>query len=53
VQVYHLNALLSNYGWLCAGREQERQALQAGFAEARHYEIGFGMMGVLVATRGL
>lgn len=33
------------------GRQQERLAMEAGFAEARHYEIGFGTMGVLVATK--
>eukprot|EP00879_Flechtneria_rotunda_P025012 GHRR01026541.1.p3 GENE.GHRR01026541.1~~GHRR01026541.1.p3 ORF type:complete len:112 (+),score=49.16 GHRR01026541.1:649-984(+) len=34
-----------------AGREQEKLALAAGFSKAVHYEIGFGMMGVLVATK--
>ena len=34
------------------GREQEKLALEAGFESATHYEIGFGLMGVLVATRG-
>lgn len=33
------------------GREQEKLALQARFVHARHYEIGFGMMGVLVAKK--
>jgi demethylmenaquinone methyltransferase/2-methoxy-6-polyprenyl-1,4-benzoquinol methylase len=33
------------------GVEQEQLALQAGFSKARHYEIGFGLMGVLVATK--
>jgi demethylphylloquinol methyltransferase len=32
------------------GREQETLAIEAGFARARHYEIGFGTMGVLVCT---
>lgn len=32
------------------GREQEALALQAGFSAAQHYEIAFGLMGVLVAT---
>lgn len=34
-----------------AGREQEALARQAGFAKAIHYEIGFNLMGVLVATK--
>ena len=33
------------------GREQERLALEAGFWKAKHYEIGFGLMGVLVAAK--
>lgn len=33
------------------GTEQEDMALQAGFAHAKHYEVGFGFMGVLVATK--
>ena len=33
------------------GREQERLARAAGFARAVHYPIGFGMMGVLVASK--
>lgn len=33
------------------GREQEELALAAGFARARHYEIGFGLMGVLVCGK--
>ncbi|KAK9830207.1 hypothetical protein WJX72_010303 [[Myrmecia] bisecta] len=33
------------------GREQEALARQAGFAQATHYEIGFGLMGCLVATK--
>lgn len=32
------------------GREQVQMALSAGFSKAVHYEIGFGLMGVLVAT---
>lgn len=35
-----------------AGRELEALARQAGFAKATHYEIAFGLMGVLVATKG-
>jgi ubiquinone/menaquinone biosynthesis methyltransferase len=35
------------------GREQERLARAAGFAEATHYPIAFGLMGVLVARRAL
>ncbi|KAG2494058.1 hypothetical protein HYH03_007702 [Edaphochlamys debaryana] len=34
------------------GPEQERLARQAGFVTARHYPIGFDLMGVLVATKG-
>lgn len=33
------------------GRDQEQLALQAGFWKAKHYEIGFGLMGVLVAAK--
>ena len=33
------------------GAEQVQLALQAGFRSASHYEIGFGFMGVLVATK--
>jgi demethylmenaquinone methyltransferase/2-methoxy-6-polyprenyl-1,4-benzoquinol methylase len=33
------------------GREQEALACQVGFRTAVHYEIGFGMMGCLVATK--
>lgn len=33
-----------------AGREQEALARQAGFRKAVHYEVGFGLMGVLVAS---
>jgi demethylmenaquinone methyltransferase/2-methoxy-6-polyprenyl-1,4-benzoquinol methylase len=33
------------------GYEQEQLALEAGFKKAVHYEIGFGMMGVLVAIK--
>jgi ubiquinone/menaquinone biosynthesis C-methylase UbiE len=33
------------------GPEQERMALAAGFASARHYDVGFGLMGCLVATK--
>lgn len=32
-------------------REQEQLAREAGFSKATHYEIGFGLMGCLVATR--
>ena len=32
------------------GREQVQMAISAGFSKAVHYEIGFGLMGVLVAT---
>lgn len=27
-------------------------AYAAGFSKARHYELAFGLMGVLVATKG-
>ncbi len=33
------------------GAEQERLALQAGFSRAKHYPVGFGFMGILVATK--
>jgi demethylmenaquinone methyltransferase/2-methoxy-6-polyprenyl-1,4-benzoquinol methylase len=33
------------------GDEQERMALTAGFSKAKHYELGFGLMGCLVATK--
>ncbi|KAL4303568.1 hypothetical protein GQ457_10G025770 [Hibiscus cannabinus] len=33
------------------GKELEKLALDAGFSYARHYEIGGGLMGNLVATR--
>ena len=33
------------------GQEQVKLARAAGFASAVHYEIGFGLMGVLVAKR--
>ena len=32
------------------GREQVQMAISAGFSKAVHYEIGFSLMGVLVAT---
>ena len=34
-----------------AGRELEALAREAGFKRATHYEIAFGLMGVLVATK--
>lgn len=39
--------------WNCcfAGEELETLALEAGFSSARHYEIGGGFMGNLVALR--
>lgn len=33
------------------GAQQEQLALEAGFSSAKHYEIAFGLMGVLVATK--
>jgi demethylmenaquinone methyltransferase/2-methoxy-6-polyprenyl-1,4-benzoquinol methylase len=33
------------------GPEQERLALEVGFQSAVHYEISFGLMGCLVATK--
>lgn len=33
------------------GKEQARLAKEAGFCKAVHYEIGFDLMGVLVATK--
>ncbi|XP_057813222.2 2-phytyl-1,4-beta-naphthoquinone methyltransferase, chloroplastic isoform X2 [Cryptomeria japonica] len=32
------------------GKQQEKLALEVGFSRARHFEIGGGLMGVLVAT---
>jgi demethylphylloquinol methyltransferase len=34
------------------GSEQERLAVEAGFQSAVHYEISFGLMGCLIATKG-
>lgn len=39
---------------MCAcftGKQQEELARMAGFATATHYEIGFGLMGTLVASK--
>lgn len=33
------------------GKELEKLTLEVGFSNARHYEIGGGLMGNLVATR--
>eukprot|EP00798_Chlamydomonas_sp_ICE-L_P014776 gene14776-20825_t len=33
------------------GVQQEQLAFEAGFAQAKHYKVGFGLMGVLVATK--
>ncbi|XP_031094156.1 2-phytyl-1,4-beta-naphthoquinone methyltransferase, chloroplastic [Ipomoea triloba] len=33
------------------GRELEKLGLETGFSTAKHYEIGLGLMGCLVATR--
>lgn len=33
------------------GPVQEQLALEAGFASAKHFEVGFGLMGCLVATK--
>ena len=33
------------------GSEQVKLAKAAGFCKAVHYEIGFGLMGMLVPTR--
>jgi ubiquinone/menaquinone biosynthesis C-methylase UbiE len=33
------------------GRELEEMARAAGFDSARHYDVGFGLMGCLVATK--
>ncbi|KAI8464320.1 MAG: ubiE/COQ5 methyltransferase family-domain-containing protein [Monoraphidium minutum] len=33
------------------GRQQEAMAAAAGFSSARHYDVGFGLMGCLVATK--
>lgn len=34
-----------------AGKELEELALEVGFANSKHFEIGGGLMGNLVATR--
>lgn len=34
-----------------AGREQEELAIASGFERAVHYELAFGLMGCLVATK--
>ncbi|KAK9276677.1 hypothetical protein L1049_006213 [Liquidambar formosana] len=34
-----------------SGKELEKLALDSGFSSAKHYEIGGGLMGNLVATR--
>lgn len=44
--------LLLRAALLNPGKEQERLALEAGFASAKHYEISFGLMGALVARKG-
>lgn len=33
------------------GKQQEQLARQAGFTKATHYEVGFGLMGTLVASK--
>ena len=38
-------------GYPDAGKDLEQLALEAGFANAKHFEIGVGLMGNLVATR--
>jgi demethylphylloquinol methyltransferase len=35
------------------GTEQEQLALVAGFKKAKHFEIGFGLMGVLVVQKAM
>ncbi|CBI28575.3 unnamed protein product, partial [Vitis vinifera] len=51
-------ALLNEYAYLkspvqefLTGKELEKLALETGFSHAKHYEIGGGIMGNLVATR--
>lgn len=36
---------------LCTGKELESLALEVGFSKGKHYEIGGGLMGNLVAVR--
>eukprot|EP01018_Ginkgo_biloba_P008811 Gb_01659 [translate_table: standard] len=43
--------LKTSIATFATGKEQEKLALEAGFSNAVHYEIGGGFMGVLVATR--
>lgn len=50
--IYHaiiIHRLKRNY--LSAGKELEKLADEIGFSKARHYEIGGGSMGNLVATK--
>ena len=35
----------------CAGREQTQLAKGLGFSAATHFELAFGLMGVLVLTK--
>jgi demethylmenaquinone methyltransferase/2-methoxy-6-polyprenyl-1,4-benzoquinol methylase len=35
------------------GKEQERLALEAGFSRAKHFEVGFGLMGCLVVAKAM
>lgn len=37
--------------FLSTGKELENLALEVGFSKGRHYEIGGGLMGNLVAIR--
>ena len=47
INVYQIDSALRSVCF--AGRQQEALAMQAGFRKAVHYEIAFGLMGILVA----
>ncbi|KAF8390448.1 hypothetical protein HHK36_024974 [Tetracentron sinense] len=46
-QLLHFKAALGSLIW----KELEKLALEVGFSNAKHYEIGGGLMGNLIATR--
>ena len=47
----YIPALHNSWRGVSAGKQQEELARMAGFAKATHYEIGFGLMGTLVASK--
>ncbi|RWR73889.1 2-phytyl-1,4-beta-naphthoquinone methyltransferase, chloroplastic-like protein [Cinnamomum micranthum f. kanehirae] len=44
----YLKSSINNFS---TGKELEKLAKEVGFSKAKHYEIGGGLMGNLVATR--